>query len=119
MVRADCSHPHGRPLSLIDGADAGPRDFSTRRTAGQTDIHHGCDREIRYHRYLGPERRATLQKVVEIRTALGETSVHGDQAVGIGGKDVCFRISYVGEQGWELHMRYEDGSRLGRRSRPA
>jgi glycine cleavage system aminomethyltransferase T len=28
----------------------------------------------------------------------------------IGGKDVmAFRISYVGEQGWELHMRYEDG----------
>ena len=28
----------------------------------------------------------------------------------IAGKDVtAFRISYVGEQGWELHMRYEDG----------
>jgi glycine cleavage system aminomethyltransferase T len=30
--------------------------------------------------------------------------------VRIGGKNVmAFRISYVGEQGWELHMRYEDG----------
>ena len=30
--------------------------------------------------------------------------------IGIAGKDVtAFRISYVGEQGWELHMRYEDG----------
>ncbi len=28
----------------------------------------------------------------------------------IAGKDVtAFRISYVGEQGWELHMAYEDG----------
>ena len=28
----------------------------------------------------------------------------------IAGKEVnAFRISYVGEQGWELHMRYEDG----------
>ena len=30
--------------------------------------------------------------------------------IGIAGKDVAaFRISYVGEQGWELHMSYEDG----------
>ncbi len=30
--------------------------------------------------------------------------------VRIAGKDVtAFRISYVGEQGWELHMAYEDG----------
>jgi glycine cleavage system aminomethyltransferase T len=30
--------------------------------------------------------------------------------IGIAGKDVAaFRISYVGEQGWELHMKYEDG----------
>ena len=30
--------------------------------------------------------------------------------VRIAGRDVtAFRISYVGEQGWELHMKYEDG----------
>ena len=30
--------------------------------------------------------------------------------IAIAGKDVAaFRISYVGEQGWELHMKYEDG----------
>ncbi|MGN6468492.1 MAG: glycine cleavage T C-terminal barrel domain-containing protein, partial [Rhizobiaceae bacterium] len=32
------------------------------------------------------------------------------KTIRIAGKEVmAFRISYVGEQGWELHMRYEDG----------
>ena len=60
----------------------------------------------------GPNARATLQKVVEDPAGLcaGKLPVRRDQAVKIAGKDVtAFRISYVGEQGWELHMRYEDG----------
>ena len=32
-----------------------------------------------------------------------------------GANVAAFRISYVGEQGWELHCAYEDGQRYGLR----
>jgi len=60
----------------------------------------------------GPNARTTLQKLVEDPGGL----THEDfpfasfKQIQIAGKDVtAFRISYVGEQGWELHMRYEYG----------
>src|SRR5690606_29914792 len=56
--------------------------------------------------------RTTLQKVVEDPAGLEPEAFPfaAIRPVRIGGKDVtAFRISYVGEQGWELHMRYEDG----------
>jgi glycine cleavage system aminomethyltransferase T len=60
----------------------------------------------------GPNARATLQKVVEDPAGLSPENFAfaAIKPVRIAGKDVtAFRISYVGEQGWELHMRYEDG----------
>jgi len=60
----------------------------------------------------GPNARTTLQKVVENPDGLSIENFPfaAIKQIRIGGKDVmAFRISYVGEQGWELHMRYEDG----------
>ena len=60
----------------------------------------------------GPNARATLQKVVEDPAGLSPENFPfaAIKPIRIAGKDVtAFRISYVGEQGWELHMRYEDG----------
>ncbi len=60
----------------------------------------------------GPNARATLQKVVEEPDGLTPENFPfaAIKQIRIGGKNVtAFRISYVGEQGWELHMRYEDG----------
>src|SRR5690606_27967147 len=56
--------------------------------------------------------RATLGKVVEEPDALSPQNFPFAtiRPVRIAGKEVdAFRISYVGEQGFELHMAYEDG----------
>jgi glycine cleavage system aminomethyltransferase T len=101
---------------VIDGADAGPRDFRYMRRTAQDK---GFDVTITdvTEKFVtvgiwGPNARATLQKVVENPDGLSLENFPfaAIKPVRIGGKDVtAFRISYVGEQGWELHMRYEDG----------
>jgi glycine cleavage system aminomethyltransferase T len=101
---------------VVDGADAGPRDFHyMRRTAEER----GLDVTITdvTERYVtigiwGPNARVTLQKAVEDPGALSLKNFPfaAIRPVRIAGKDVtAFRLSYVGEQGWELHMAYEDG----------
>jgi glycine cleavage system aminomethyltransferase T len=60
----------------------------------------------------GPNARDTLKKVVTDPAGLDPENFAFAQIkqIEIGGKNVtAFRISYVGEQGWELHMKYEDG----------
>jgi sarcosine dehydrogenase len=60
----------------------------------------------------GPNARDTLKKVVKDPAGLDQENFAFAQIkqIEIGGKNVtAFRISYVGEQGWELHMKYEDG----------
>ena len=60
----------------------------------------------------GPNARVKLQSLVEDPAALlSENFPFGTlKPVQIAGKEVlAFRISYVGEQGWELHMAYEEG----------
>jgi len=60
----------------------------------------------------GPNARATLQKVVADPDSLSHDNFPfaAIKQIEIAGKRVsAFRISYVGEQGWELHMKYEDG----------
>jgi glycine cleavage system aminomethyltransferase T len=60
----------------------------------------------------GPNARANLQKVVKDPGALLPENFPfaAIRPVSIAGKSVtAFRISYVGEQGCELHMAYEDG----------
>jgi glycine cleavage system aminomethyltransferase T/glycine/D-amino acid oxidase-like deaminating enzyme len=101
---------------LIDGADAGNRDFVYMKRMAE-DL--GYDVEITDVStdfitigLWGPNARATLQKLVEDPDGLTHENFPfaSFRQISIAGKDVtAFRISYVGEQGWELHMRYEDG----------
>jgi glycine cleavage system aminomethyltransferase T len=60
----------------------------------------------------GPNARTNLQKVVEDQDGLLPENFPfaAIRPIRIAGKTVtAFRISYVGEQGWELHMAYKDG----------
>jgi hypothetical protein len=117
MVRADLTVIRmADRCRVIDGADAGPRDFHYLKRVAEDK---GFDVTITdvTEKFItigiwGPNARATLQKVVEDPAGLeaGAFPFAAIKPIRIGGQDVtAFRISYVGEQGWELHMRYEDG----------
>ncbi|VDC20439.1 GcvT family protein [Pseudogemmobacter humi] len=103
-------------IRLINGADAGPRDLHYMRRVAQD---RGLDVTVTdvTEKYVtigiwGPNARVNLQKVVEDPAALEKENFPfaAIRPIRIAGKDVtAFRISYVGEQGWELHMAYEDG----------
>lgn len=101
---------------LVNGADAGPRDLVyMQRVADDngwdvsiTDV----SEDYTTIGIWGPNARENLQKVVEDPDALTPENFPfaAIREITIAGKTVsAFRISYVGEQGWELHMRYEDG----------
>ena len=117
MVRADFTvFRMADRIRMVNGADAGPRDFHCMRRVAQD---RGLDVTITdvAEKYVtigiwGPNARVNLQKVVEDPEGLSKENFPfaAIKPVRIAGKDVsAFRISYVGEQGWELHMRYEDG----------
>lgn len=117
MVRADLTVIRMQDrCRVIDGADAGPRDFSYMKQIARekgydvtvTDV----TEAFTTIGIWGPNARSILQPVVEDPEglALENFPFAAIKPVRIAGKDVtAFRISYVGEQGWELHMRYEDG----------
>jgi glycine cleavage system aminomethyltransferase T/glycine/D-amino acid oxidase-like deaminating enzyme len=117
MVRADFTVIRTeRRCRMINGADAGPRDFRYMRRVAQD---RGFDVTITdvSEKYVtigiwGPNGRTNLQKVVEDPNALLPENFPfaAIRPVRIAGKPVtAFRISYVGERGWELHMAYDDG----------
>jgi glycine/D-amino acid oxidase-like deaminating enzyme len=101
---------------FVDGADAGNRDFVYMKRMAE-DL--GYDVEISDVStdfttigLWGPNARTTLQEVVEDPDGLTHENFPfaSIKQIRIAGKNVAaFRISYVGEQGWELHMKYEDG----------
>jgi glycine cleavage system aminomethyltransferase T len=101
---------------LVNGADAGPRDFHYMRRIAED---RGLDVTITdtSEKYVtigiwGPNARATLKKAVADPAGLDHANFPfaAIKQIEIAGKKVtAFRISYVGEQGWELHMKYEDG----------
>ena len=117
MVRADFTvfRMEDR-FRFVDGADAGNRDFIYMKRMAQD---HGFDVEINdvstdYTTIglWGPNARTTLQTVVGNSDELTHENFPfaAIRPLEIAGKKVAaFRISYVGEQGWELHMKYEDG----------
>jgi glycine cleavage system aminomethyltransferase T/glycine/D-amino acid oxidase-like deaminating enzyme len=117
MVRADFTVIRMEDrCRMINGADAGPRDFHHMRRVAEdkgydvtiTDVTEKCVTIGIW----GPNARANLQKVVEDPEGLLPENFPfaAIRPVRIAGKEVmAFRISYVGEQGWELHMAYEDG----------
>ncbi|MBN9070853.1 MAG: GcvT family protein [Rhizobiales bacterium] len=116
MVRADLTVIRmADRCRVIDGADAGPRDLLyVRRTAedkGWNVTVTDRSTELVTLGVWGPNARATLKKVVKDPAALDPENFPfaALRQIEIAGKAVtAFRISYVGEQGWELHMRYED-----------
>eukprot|EP00903_Cladosiphon_okamuranus_P002157 g2155.t1 len=101
---------------IVDGADAGPRDYHyVKRMAEEkgfnvtvTDV----SEQFTTIGIWGPNARENLKKVVSDPAALDPENFPfaGIRQLEIAGKKVsALRLSYVGEQGWELHMKYEDG----------
>lgn len=117
MVRADLTVIRmADRCRIIDGADAGPRDFHYVRRVAQDKGFDVTVTDVSQQNVTigiwGPNARATLKKVVADPVALDPENFPfaAIRPIEIGGKAVtAFRISYVGEQGWELHMKYEDG----------
>lgn len=117
MVRADFTvFRMADRCRLVNGADAGPRDLTYMRRVAQdkgwdvtiTDV----TENFTTIGIWGPNARENLKKVVEDPEELNVENFPfaAIRQIKIAGKPVsAFRISYVGEQGWELHMRYEDG----------
>jgi len=101
---------------IVDGADAGPRDYHyVKRIAADkgfdvtvTDV----SEEFTTIGIWGPNARENLKKVVSDPAALDPENFPfaAIRQIEIAGKPVsALRLSYVGEQGWELHMKYADG----------
>ncbi len=101
---------------VIDGADAGPRDFAFMRRLAKDRgfdvmIEDVTDANVTIGIW-GPQARESLKKVVTDPSALDQEAFAFAtlKELTIAGKPVtAFRISYVGEQGFELHMAYDDG----------
>ncbi len=101
---------------FVDGADAGNRDFVYMKRMAE-DLGFDVDivdvsNDFTTIGLWGPNARTTLQKVVADPDCLTHENFPfaSIKTIEIAGKKVAaFRISYVGEQGWELHMAYEDG----------
>lgn len=102
---------------VIDGGDSGNRDFIWLKRMADDRGQHQLDITDRTEDFAciglwGPNARSTLQKVVADADAVSHENfpfaavktleINGVQAF-------AFRISYVGEQGWELHCKYDDG----------
>ena len=117
MVRADFTVIRmADRIRMVNGADAGPRDLQYMRRTAQdrgldvtiTDV---TEKNITVGIW-GPNARENLGKLVEDPSILLPENFPfaAIKPLTIAGKSVtAFRISYVGEQGWELHMAYEDG----------
>jgi glycine cleavage system aminomethyltransferase T/glycine/D-amino acid oxidase-like deaminating enzyme len=117
MVKADFTvFRMADRFRFVDGADAGNRDFVYMKRMAE-DL--GYDVEITDVStdfttigLWGPNARTTLQNLVQDPSDLSHENFPfaSIKQIEIAGKSVAaFRISYVGGQGWELHMRYEDG----------
>ena len=104
---------------VVDGADAGHRDLTWIRRMAQdrganvkvtdTTTQYGC------LGVWGPNARATIQKIADEPAAWTHENFPFAALRNLAIKGVpvlAFRISYVGEQGWELHFKYEDGLAL-------
>ena len=112
ILKFDSDH-----FRIIDGGDAGNRDFTyMQRQASdlKLDKIELSDETDNYSclGLWGPNARTTLEKIVDDPDSLSQINSPFASVVKltIAGVDVqAFRISYVGEQGWELHFRFADG----------
>lgn len=105
---------------VIDGGDSGNRDFVWMKRMSQDHGYTNVQIEDRTNDYSclgvwGPNARATLDKVVDDPEVLSNDNFPfaALRTFKLAGVDVsAFRISYVGEQGWELHFAYDDGLKV-------
>jgi len=105
---------------VIDGGDSGNRDFIWLKRMSDDQKLTDVAIEDRTTDYAclgiwGPNARKTLATVVDLPDALSIDNFPfaAVRPLVIDGVDVAaFRISYVGEQGWELHFKYDDGLRV-------
>jgi len=102
---------------VMDGGDSGARDLVWLQRVSADHNFSNVSIEDKTTSYAclglwGPNARATLEKVVAEPDAL---SVENFPFMAVktidinGAKVAAFRISYVGEQGWELHFNFDDG----------
>ncbi|MFK7855303.1 MAG: FAD-dependent oxidoreductase [Granulosicoccus sp.] len=102
---------------VIDGGDSGNRDFvwlkRMSQDKGYQDVQiEDCTTEYSCLGLWGPNARDVLQRIIDNPEALSHDNAPfaSVRNVKINGVTVAaFRISYVGEQGWELHFSFEDG----------
>lgn len=102
---------------VIDGGDAGNRDFVWMQRMAQDYNYPEVDVQDLSADFgclglWGPNARTTLEKLLDDPEAISNENFPfaGIRELNIAGKSVtAFRISYVGEQGWELHFNLEDG----------
>ncbi len=104
---------------VMDGADAGHRDFVwMRRMAEDRGLNATVEDRTEDFGCIGlwgPNARATLQQVADDPDALEAENFPFATMRDIKVKGTAvsaFRISYVGEQGWELHFSFDDGLAL-------
>ncbi len=105
---------------IIDGGASGNRDFVWLQRLGADHDFTNVDIVDRTADYAclgiwGPNARTTLEKLVEKPEELSHenfpfAAVRNLRIDGV--KVSAFRISYVGEQGWELHFDYTDGMKV-------
>ncbi len=104
---------------VVDGADAGHRDMTYIRrliqdkglnaTVTDTSEDYGCIG------VWGPNARTTLEQIAANPADLSNDSFPfaAIRHIQLGGVEVmALRLSYVGEQGWELHFKMADGLAL-------
>ncbi|MEZ5478141.1 MAG: FAD-dependent oxidoreductase [Thiolinea sp.] len=121
-VRADLTvlRLSAQHFRVIDGADAGHRDMTYLRRMAQDLGYKNVNianrsTEIGCLGVWGPNARATLEQLVDDPSVLSNENFPfaAVRDLDIQGTPVsAFRISYVGEQGWELHFEMEHGLAL-------
>ncbi len=104
---------------VIDGGDSGNRDYVWMKRMAED---RGWTAKVEDHTEAliciglwGPNARASLQAVSDDPEALSSENFPftAVRDISVKGTTVsAFRISYVGEQGWELHCAYGDGLAL-------
>ena len=104
---------------VVDGGDAGNRDkIWMERMAEDKGFNVKIEDRTTDFSCIGlwgPNARTTLQAVADDPDTLTHENFPftAIKQITVGGTPVtAFRISYVGEQGWELHVKYEDGLAL-------
>jgi len=101
---------------VMDGGDSGARDlvWLQRMKRDRALTAEVVDRTTDFAclGVWGPNARTTLQKIVDDADAITHDNHPFMTVKNITINNVnvaAFRISYVGEQGWELHFKYDDG----------